>query len=222
MIVRIGQDVLLNEGEALADREILFEGRRWVRFLDRIYTSKPVHELSPVEVEALCELRLQRSDDLIDNQIYGAVANALFGVAAEVPVKPGLPALDFGCGDGRSVKYADPRLQKRLVGLDQSTNALQRNGSSLRVRASAFGQFPFADETFGIVLSLFVMHFTIPRTTLIELARVLDWDGRLCASVYGPNIEQHRLEMVSAGWCLANVVRVEAVPGHQIELWQRR
>ena len=41
-----------------APRTIQFGGRRWFRFMDRIYLPEPAHRLSPDEVRELCELRL--------------------------------------------------------------------------------------------------------------------------------------------------------------------
>jgi len=92
--------------------------------------------------------------------------------------------LDIGCGSGEFPVALTARLpQVRYVGIDVSTTAvraaheLRRPGAYAAMDAE---RLMFADASFDAVISLYALeHFTHPRQTLDEIARVLKPGGVL-------------------------------------------
>lgn len=101
-------------------------------------------------------------------------AVALFRDRVGRNVLPGAPVLDLGCG--RLVLHGDgaPAPGATVVGVDPDPGALRGNAVvTHRVRAAGEA-LPFADSTFGLVASAWVLeHLENPALVFAEVARVL-------------------------------------------------
>lgn len=79
-------------------------------------------------------------------------------------------ALDVGCGDGFSTRYAPPHL--RITACDGSMTMLRRHTGFRRFQADAF-VLPFRDRTFDLVYAWELLHHVSePHRVLAEMARV--------------------------------------------------
>ena len=87
----------------LGPKTIQVEGRRYHRFMDYVYLPKTPQELAPEEVVALCDLRIEIFDRVVDKSLNRCIVACM---AESVRQQAGdtLPAitevLDFGCGTG--------------------------------------------------------------------------------------------------------------------------
>ena len=107
-------------------------------------------------------------------------------IAGDLGLRPGMRALDIGCGPGALVKEA-LRLQPaaRVIGLDPDQEMLRHGRSQADGAhwASAFAQaLPFSDSTLDrITMTLMLHHLTRlqKQRALAEAVRVLRPGGRL-------------------------------------------
>ncbi|MFF2699894.1 class I SAM-dependent methyltransferase [Streptomyces cyaneofuscatus] len=212
---RSGNFLVLVGATGPGPRILRFEGRSWFRFMDRLYSPTPVHQLSPDEVQELCELRLARSGSLIDERLYASVVSALTVTAAAHTGTPGA-ILDLGTGDGRAVPaYRSVFADSRIYGCDMSAASLRRHDSGTPVvQISGNGPLPFADRTIDLVLAAFVFHFSVPVPLLAELPRILRIGGVLVATVYGPQASSLAGLLRAARLELVGIRQVRGAPGH--------
>ncbi|WP_330176580.1 class I SAM-dependent methyltransferase [Streptomyces sp. NBC_01498] len=212
---RSGSFLVLERISGSAPRTLRFEGSRWFRFMDRVYSPRPVHQLPPEQVRELCELRLARSDLLIDDRLYEKVVRELTATAAAHIGSPGT-ILDFGTGDGRAIPfYRAAFADSRIHGCDMSAASLRRRDARAQVvQISGDGPLPFRGGTIDLVLAAFVFHFSLPVPLLAEIPRVLRADGALVASVYGPLVPSLASLLRAGGLELVRLRQVGAVPGH--------
>ncbi len=125
--------------------------------------------------------------------LFDAPARAL--VAATAPA--GNPRiLDVGCGTGavsRAVRAAAGN-QARIVAMDPSQDMLlaARRGGIEQVVAGLLPHLPFADSSFDIVLSAFVLtHVDDADAALADMARVLAPHGRLGVSAWAAGEDEY-------------------------------
>lgn len=111
--------------------------------------------------------------------------------------------LDVGCGDGRTYGWWLNTRAAEYVGVDISTNAVQRArdmGLDARVIADA-AELPFRDGDFDVAICIEVFeHLFAPHAAAAEIRRVLRPGGVLVASV--PNVVywRRRVDLVLGRW----------------------
>jgi arsenite methyltransferase len=133
--------------------------------------------------------------------------SAMFGLLLlqHLPVRPGISALDVGCGTGFPTLELAQRLgpSSTVYGVDPWGRALDRARQKARswgVRNVRFhrgdaGSMPFSDETFDLVVSnLGINNFADPQQVLQECRRVLRRSGRLALTT---NLQGHMKEFYS-------------------------
>jgi SAM-dependent methyltransferase len=123
-------------------------------------------------------------------RFMGRFAEPLAGPFADrAGVKPGMRALDVGCGPGALTEELVRRLDPAAVAaIDPSASFVAAVRSRFRevdVREGAAEQLPFPDGSFDIVLAQLVVHFmTDPVAGLAEMRRVTRSGGRVAACVW--------------------------------------
>lgn len=191
------------------------EGKRLYRFMDRIFSLKPIACLSVAEVRELCELRLRFESQIVRTDVYDAVAQAMLNVVRHCA--RGV-VLDFGCGSGkftREICKIDGVLA--VSGCDISYEALQlARDSGLNVcLVSHCGTLPFQTGSIDALTACFVCHFELPVTVLHEIVRVVKPGGDIVISRYGRAGTVERLKRQPG----VQVVRERLVPkctGHSV------
>lgn len=114
-----------------------------------------------------------------------------------LPIKSGMRILDFGTGSGYlSFPLAKTYPDAEIVGLDIVEAALQRNQeqavsdglSNLQFTAYDGIKFPFADNSFDMIITRYALHhFPVIEKTFEEIGRVLKESGSLFLSDPAPN-----------------------------------
>lgn len=101
------------------------------------------------------------------------------------PPKPGMKVLDVGCGTGAHLAHYH-KYGCLLYGLDTSPSMLavaeKRLGGEVDLRIHSAAEMPFENDTFDIVVCMFVLHEMDPSTraaTLLEMERVAGPGGRI-------------------------------------------
>lgn len=133
--------------------------------------------------------------------------SAMFGLLLlqHLPLRPGITALDVGCGAGFPILELAQRLggSSTVHGIDPWGRALDRARQKARrweVRNVRFhrgdaGCMPFGGETFDLVVSnLGINNFDDPQQVLQECRRVLRRSGRLALTT---NLQGHMKEFYS-------------------------
>jgi SAM-dependent methyltransferase len=112
-------------------------------------------------------------------------------VADLVGLQPGETVLDVGCGTGTLALVAKELVGEmgRVCGIDPSVQLLvgarrkaERASLLVDFQSGGIEQIPFADRSFDVVLSTFMMHHLsddLKHQGLSEVARVLKSGGRL-------------------------------------------
>jgi len=195
------------------------EGQRYYRFMDYIYIPKLPHQLSPEEILAVSDLRLQLFDYVVDKPLNRLVMSTIvdavrrqFRTPSEVPLR----VLDFGCGPGfSSALFRDELGQCDLRGVDISPMALEvaRKGGLLVDQVTYGEPLPFAAGDFNVVFAAFVLHFHIEAAMLIEIRRVLDDKGIFVFNLY--NEAPHGLweSLSRAGFVTSSFAASIPLPG---------
>jgi ubiquinone/menaquinone biosynthesis C-methylase UbiE len=166
------------------------DGRRYYRFMDYIYIPKPPQRLSPDEVMAVCDLRIEMFDRVVNKSLNQLVMSSMVDAVrrrfATTPPDP-LMALDFGCGPGFSAAlFREGWGPCEITGVDLSSKAIEvaRRGGLQADVVSYGGRLPFEAATFDVVLASFVLHFHIESASLAEIRRVLSEEGIFVFNVY--------------------------------------
>ena len=123
------------------------------------------------------------------------MAPSLRPIAAEVvrraALAPGELVLDAGTGTGTAAELAGGD-ERRLVGVDAAPGMLaiaRREVPNVEFVESDFGELPFEDATFDVVLAVHALLFAEDQlATLGEWRRVTRPAGRLSLSVPGPSV----------------------------------
>ena len=116
-------------------------------------------------------------------RLAGGGAQAALDGAATALLRPGLAALDAGCGTsrlGRRLMAAEPHLNLTLLDAAPAMLRHARDVSARRVHGS-LTHLPFADGAFDLTLSAWTIETVWDiRAALIELVRVTAPGGHLC------------------------------------------
>jgi ubiquinone/menaquinone biosynthesis C-methylase UbiE len=112
-------------------------------------------------------------------------------IADLAQLRPGEAVLDVGCGTGSLALVARQRVGAtgRVSGIDPAPQMISRarhkaarRGLTIDFQVGVIEQLPFADQSFDVVLSTFMMHHLpgdLKRRGLAEIARVLKPGGRV-------------------------------------------
>lgn len=112
-------------------------------------------------------------------------------IVEQARFQPGEAVLDVGCGTGTLAlkAYARVGTAGHVAGIDPGPRQIARArhkagraGCPIDFRVAAIEHLPFADRSFDVVLSTFMMHVLpddLKRQGLAEIARVLKPGGRL-------------------------------------------
>lgn len=111
------------------------------------------------------------------------------GMADLAGVRPGMRALDVGCGPGALLTELVARLgAERVAGVDTSESfvaAARERHPGVEVRLAPAEQLPFPADTFDVALAQLVVHFMgDPVGGLREMARVTRPGGVVAACVW--------------------------------------
>jgi SAM-dependent methyltransferase len=189
--------------DARGPRTLMFEGKRYWRFMDFFYLPRPAARLNESAVVELCEMRRRFAERCIDLRHNATVAARIVDIFAPT-VQPNSNVLDFGCGDGLSMKLvsATKRLPvgTRLTGVDLSESAIgaARDAGFLSYLATI--PLPFESGFFDAAYALFVMHFDIGREYLAELVRVLKPGAAFCFNIYNAPADRCRRRLLEVGF----------------------
>ncbi len=117
-----------------------------------------------------------------------------------IPSKPGGKILDIGCGDGKGLlKMQEEGWEAYGVEISDLAAEYVREAYGLNVFTGIVEDAGFEDEFFDvIILSHVVEHLSDPKTTLIEVNRILKKDGTLVISV--PNADSFEAKHFKKYW----------------------
>jgi SAM-dependent methyltransferase len=179
--------------QRIGPKLLMIEGKRYHRFMDFIYTPTPPSTLPFDDVAALCELRLEFAETIIDRGVHRAVveciANRVKSSNPDAVRKRAIEILDFGCGTGLASEEFRSAWGAacNVTGLDVSERAVA-TACSRGVHAyltTREGEFPFQANAFDLVMAIFVFHFQVPESRFQEILRVLRPNGLLAFNLYG-------------------------------------
>lgn len=104
--------------------------------------------------------------------------------------------LDAGCGNGNYLIDENRIRLQWAIGIDASQEAVQKNICLDEIKICNLEQLPFADATFDVVTSLWVMeHLENPQKVLTEIYRVLKKGGIFMFAT--PNINFLPLKVIN-------------------------
>ncbi|MEI4983265.1 class I SAM-dependent methyltransferase [Aeromonas caviae] len=169
---------------------LLYNGRPYYRYMDRLYIPKEPSELDPSEVSQLSELRLKFAGEIIDYDYSLEVIKRLYNLAS--PKKNG-SLIDFGCGGGIIIDCIKTGMlspiPRSIIGLDISDFAVSYTKKQFlnnHLHPLIMPIFEFDSRVFkefdkinvdsnsiDTIISSFVMHFKVYEGQMNELYRVL-------------------------------------------------
>lgn len=195
------------------------DGQAYFRFMDYIYLPKQPDELSPEQVVALCDLRMELFEKIVDKALNRRVVYCMVGGVQRIlgpRFNKQLRVLDFGCGTDFSSSLVKERWNAcEIVGVDISRNALncaRENG--LSCQAIDLGEpFPFHDGTFDTVIAVFVMHFKTSLEGLPEIHRVLKTEGLFTFNLYNKEPNGLSQSLTSVGFTPPSPAKECKLPG---------
>jgi SAM-dependent methyltransferase len=137
------------------------------------------------------------ADQPMENQNAYPLKHAEMTVAAE-----GGPILEAGCGAGRVLRYYHDRGYE-IVGMDYVEVAVEKLKAidpSLKVEVGDITQLRYADGTFRIVLAFGLYHNLDAglERAVAETSRVLQHNGRVCASLRADNFQTRLSDWLEA------------------------
>jgi thymidylate kinase/SAM-dependent methyltransferase len=195
-----------------------FEGINYYRYMNKIYSAKKAKDLSPDEVVKLCDLRLDYIESVVDFDLNRSIA---IEVAKFIRRKsdPGLmlQILDYGCGSGLSSLHLQKEIMNcKIRATDPSDKAIKiaANTGMNAVRFSSGEPFPFSNDQFDFVVSLFVLHFDIPEADLRSLREVLVDGGLFIFNLYNCEHDTVKNKLVIAGWSGVEQIPTPSLPDH--------
>jgi SAM-dependent methyltransferase len=188
--------------DARGPRMLVIEGERYWRFMDFFYLPRPAARLNESAVVELCEMRRRFAGRCIDLRHNAAVAARIVDTLAPT-LQPNSNVLDFGCGDGLSMKLVTANglpAGVRLAGVDLSESAIEAARRAGFPSFLATIPFPFESGFFAAGYALFVLHFDIGREYLAELVRVLKPGAAFCFNIYNAPADRCRRRLLEAGF----------------------
>ena len=220
-LIKEGQ-FLINVSDQVSEKVISYNDQTYYRFIDWIYSPKPVYFLSPNEVNELCEIRLKHRSR-INYCFHESIAMDVFKEADLVKNDcRQLSILDFGCGDGIShSRFLKHFSNDKIFCCDMNKNALRNNPCDKKHLINPCGPLPYESDFFDIIISIFVMHFSIPCQMLSELKRCLKGDGKFVFNIYGRFVAQQHLALKNSGFYLVSSKSASEFEGHLIETWYK-
>jgi SAM-dependent methyltransferase len=168
--------------KAPGEEKIIYEGREYYRYMDKMYIPSLPSELSVVDVSALSEIRIKLKDEVID---YSYTKELISQIIKKTPENKRNKILDFGCGGGILSEVLQEKNEydiKSIVGVDLCEFAVKtsinifKNATDVEYTACFFDgseRLPLEDNSIDSVISTFVMHFPIYENQLEELYRVM-------------------------------------------------
>src|SRR6266851_7997033 len=150
----------------------------YYRYMNFLYLPKPPESLTTEQIIEVCDVRIEYFNEIVDQkynrQMIANIINCLSPnlISVDAPIK----VLDFGCGTGLSSKLLSEYLSNlQIVGVDISEKAIleccQQDLTAFLIHPEE--PLPFEDYSFDMIFAIFVMHFKLGISTLIELQRVL-------------------------------------------------
>lgn len=173
---------------SVGSSEIIIKGVKYFRFMDFFYLPKPVIELSQSEVVAICDLRQDYAEHVIDLGLNSKIINCAVSIIKELSKEP-VEILDFGCGSGLSISMLSEQIPfATFNGVDISEKAVQTaKKRGFNVLLLNDSNLPFKDENFDVVVAIFVLHFSISDHYFKEIFRVLKKTGIFIFNTYNQN-----------------------------------
>jgi SAM-dependent methyltransferase len=164
-------------------------GKKYVRFMDFIYLPQVPYELKQSEVIELCDIRIDLFSEIVNYELNENIVACMTNfVEKHIEYKNcSLRTLDFGCGAGYSSNLIKSKLPRaNLIGIDISKKAIKiAEVKKLKAKYVSKLPLPFPCQYFDVVFAVFVMHFNIDSSFLIELHRILKKKGIFIFNVYG-------------------------------------
>lgn len=215
--------------DAVGPRVALIGENVYYRFLNFLYIPQPPESLTPEQIIEICDLRLDHFDELVNIQLNREVVALIANKSKcdflnfDVPIK----ALDFGCGSGLSSQLLLDYLPSlEITGVDISEKAAQMCHQKGLTAIHTFPDkpLPFSEESFDVIFAIFVMHFQIDISTLVELCRILRKSGIYIFNVYMRDVDGIIQQLLEAGfssihiWDISNMVENHIIENHKIVL----
>lgn len=169
-------------------RQLTYDGHMFYRYMDQIYIPKIPSKLDINDVITLSNIRMKLAGDIIDTPYNLRVMGALYSILENRHKTERI--IDFGCGSGL-IHVLFPKGTKRkipleILGLDINPEAVKtaminyEKSEVPHYRTELFNEktnLNIQDEYFDGIFSSFVMHFTIYDHQLLELYRLLKYQG---------------------------------------------
>ncbi len=173
---------------------VIYEGNTYYRYMDYLYSPKPIQNLSENEIIELCDLRLKYFSDLVDKKYNFRVLNCIINEINK-NISGNLSILDFGCGDGYYTKELEKLIPNSTTsGVDLSHKAVNLantrgvNANTISISNGKINYFSGTvnqlDESFDVIVSMFVLHFKIDFVFIEEISRLLKKNGFLIFNFY--------------------------------------
>lgn len=198
-------------------------GQKYYRFMDFFYLSKLPYQLEQHEVVELCNLRIDYFDRVIDLDLNMKVVRCMaqYVLTYSQDLLPRMfNVLDFGCGSGSSTYLINQFLPKASIfGVDVSAKAIdlakQKGYSTTYARFD--DPLPYENGQFDVVFAVFVMHFTLPLNSILEINRILANDGFFIFNLYNFEPPALRDSLASVGFLEPQVINCNSLPpNHRI------
>jgi len=177
-------DIYLSNDPRISQQrvQVYKNGKILFRFMDRLYISDKVYNLSPDYVAELNRIREKYFKEVIDNDYNRRVLDTCIkAIKTTLPTRGSL--LDFGCGDGSyGIRLREAFPFVTLIGLDlrypENQDHLKKYYDHF-IKIGTRERLPFASNNFDVIISLFVFHFPVYESQVLELRRVLKVGGKL-------------------------------------------
>lgn len=189
---------LLNTSHIKEPKEIYVNDKLYYRFMDWIYSPKPIRDLSVAEVNQICEIRRQYSDIVLDVTTHKKITDSILRISKRyVDPMSCLSILDFGSGDGMYYHEISGYFKNSTVYCcDMNEEAIFSNPAHFKYTVDPLGPLPFDANKFDIIFMIFVMHFSIPSCVLKEIHRCLTPNGYFIYNIYGDIQDQEKKDIV--------------------------
>ncbi len=176
------------------DKIIDIDGKKFYRYMDKIYIPEKPELLSKEDSNALSELRVLLDKDVIDYKYSSDVSHYLLSFIDNDYMES---LIDFGCGGGflLNLFHENNLTLKNYYGLDSAKKSLDMAKenvvpSNITLNFEHFekkSKLKLKDNTIDNIISCFVMHFPVSNNQLDELYRVLKPNGKFIYNDFNYN-----------------------------------